>query len=320
MESGSDQAIPMNSEPMTKQAVGKEPTDGDAVGQEPASASADSDPAGSADAAGSAEVAGSADAAGERTGPHVTGRLLVIIPTYDEVVNLPLIVGRLRAAVPEADVLVADDNSPDGTGVLADELAAADGQVHVLHRSGKQGLGAAYLDGFNWGQTRGYDVLVEMDADGSHPPEQLPDLLERIEAGADLVIGSRWVEGGSVVNWPHSRQVLSRTGSLYARIALGLPLRDVTAGYRAFRSTALEKLDLGEVDSQGYCFQIDLAARAIRRGLRVDEVPITFVEREHGTSKMNRKIVVEALWRVARWGVRYRSAQVTGAVRLGGKG
>ena len=260
------------------------------------------------------------DDAGSQPGPRVTGRLLVIIPTYNELENLPLIVGRLRAAVPEADVLVADDNSPDGTGDLADTLAGADPQVHVLHRSDKQGLGAAYLEGFGWGQARGYDVLVEMDADGSHPPEQLPDLLERIEAGADLVIGSRWVDGGSVVNWPQSRQFLSRGGSLYARLALGLQLRDVTAGYRAFRNTALEKLDLGEVDSQGYCFQIDLAARAIRRGLRVDEVPITFVEREHGVSKMNKRIVVEAWWRVAQWGIQYRTSQVTGGLRrLGGR-
>lgn len=269
---------------------------------------------------GSDQPATANDAAAH-PGPHVTGRLLVIIPTYDERESLPLIVARLRAAVPEADILVADDNSPDGTGAIADELAAAHEQVHVLHRAGKEGLGAAYLDGFGWGQTRGYDVLVEMDADGSHPPEQLPDLLERIEAGADLVIGSRWVEGGSVVNWPRSREVLSRGGSLYARLALGLQVRDVTAGYRAFTSAALEKLDLSEVNSKGYCFQIDLAARAIRRGLRVDEVPITFVEREHGTSKMNQKIAVEALWRVARWGVRYRSTQVTNQVRrLAGRG
>jgi dolichol-phosphate mannosyltransferase len=250
--------------------------------------------------------------------PGAVGRLLVIIPTYDELENLPLILARVRATVPVADILVADDNSPDGTGDLADQIAAADDHVHVLHRAGKQGLGAAYLEGFSWGLARGYDVLVEMDADGSHPPEQLPDLLARIEAGADLVIGSRWVDGGSVVNWPKSREMISRTGSLYSRMALGLDLRDVTAGYRAFRSTALEKLDLSEVQSQGYCFQIDLAARAIRRGLRVDEVPITFVEREHGVSKMSQKIVVEALWQVARWGVRYRTEQVTGQVkRLG---
>lgn len=247
--------------------------------------------------------------------PQVTGRLLVIIPTFDELENLPLIVGRVRSAVPEADILVADDNSPDGTGQLADELAAADPALHVLHRSGKQGLGAAYLAGFAWGLARGYDVLVEMDADGSHPPEQLPDLLARIDAGADMVLGSRWVEGGSVVNWPRHREALSRGANTYARLALGLGLHDATAGYRAFRSATLEKLDLSEVSSRGYCFQIDLALRAVRRGLRVDEVPITFVEREHGTSKMDRSIVMEAFWRVTQWGARYRSAQMAGHVR-----
>jgi dolichol-phosphate mannosyltransferase len=254
-------------------------------------------------------------AADQQPGASVRGRVLVIIPTYQEAENLPLILARVRAAVPEADVLVADDNSPDGTGGLADAIAADDGQIHVLHRPGKQGLGAAYLDGFSWGLARGYDILVEMDADGSHPPEQLPDLLLRIDAGADLVLGSRWVDGGSVVNWPRSREIISRGGSLYSRLALGLQLRDITGGYRAFRSTALEKLDLSEVASQGYCFQVDLAQRAVRRGLRVDEVPITFVEREHGVSKMNRGIVVEALWRVTRWGIRFRTAQVTDQVR-----
>jgi dolichol-phosphate mannosyltransferase len=253
-------------------------------------------------------------------GMSTNGRLLVIIPTYDELVSLPLILARLRAAVPEADVLVADDNSPDGTGDLADKIAAEDDQVHVLHRPGKQGLGAAYLDGFAWGLARGYDVLVEMDADGSHPPEQLPDLLDRIAAGADLVLGSRWVDGGSVVNWPKSREVLSRGGSLYSRLALGLQLHDVTGGYRAFRATALEKLNLATVASQGYCFQVDLAFTAVRKGLRVDEVPITFVEREHGVSKMDRSIVVEALWRVTRWGIRYRAGQVTGQVKRLGRG
>jgi dolichol-phosphate mannosyltransferase len=240
----------------------------------------------------------------------------VIVPTYNELENLPLILGRLRAAVPAADVLVADDASPDGTGRLADELAAEDANVHVLHRSGKQGLGAAYLEGFRWGLARGYDVLVEMDADGSHPPEQLPDLLARIGAGADLVLGSRWVPGGQVVNWPVQREILSRGGNLYNRLALGLPLGDSTGGFRAFRATALEKLDLSEVESQGYCFQVDIALRAIRRGLRVDEVPITFVEREHGVSKMNRNIVVEAFWRVTQWGIRYRTDQILGV--LGG--
>jgi dolichol-phosphate mannosyltransferase len=246
----------------------------------------------------------------------VIGRVLVIIPTYNESENLPLIVGRVRAAVPEADVLVADDNSPDGTGDLADGLAAGDAAVHVLHRPGKQGLGAAYLHGFRWGLEAGYDVLVEMDADGSHPPEQLPDLLARIGAGADLVLGSRWVPGGQVVNWPVQREILSRGGNLYNRLALGLPLGDSTGGFRAFRATALEKLDLSEVESQGYCFQVDIALRAIRRGLRVDEVPITFVEREHGVSKMDRNIVVEAFWRVTQWGIRYRTDQILGV--LGG--
>jgi dolichol-phosphate mannosyltransferase len=248
-----------------------------------------------------------------------SGRVLVIIPTYNELANVPLIVGRVRAAVPFADVLVADDNSPDGTGAAADELAADDHQVNVLHRPGKQGLGAAYLDGFSWGLERGYDTLVEMDADGSHAPEQLPDLLARIDAGADLVLGSRWVPGGKTINWPKSRQLISRGGSLYSRLALGLRLRDVTGGYRAFRRTTLEKLDLADVTSQGYCFQIDLAVRAIRLGLRVDEVPITFVEREHGSSKMSRSIVMEASWRVAQWGLRHRADQVTHFVRHPGR-
>jgi dolichol-phosphate mannosyltransferase len=247
--------------------------------------------------------------------PAAAGRLLVIIPTYDELENLPLILARVRVAVPAADILVADDNSPDGTGDLADQIAAADEHVHVLHRAGKQGLGAAYLDGFSWGLERGYDVLVEMDADGSHPPEQLPDLLARIDAGADLVIGSRWVDGGSVVNWPRSREMISRTGSLYSRLALGLDLRDVTAGYRAFRRTTLEKLDLGEVDSQGYCFQIDLAARTWRAGFRIVEVPITFAERERGQSKMSSHIVREAFWRVGVWGVERRVSALRRALR-----
>jgi len=243
------------------------------------------------------------------------GRVLVIVPTYNERENLPRILGRVRTAVPDVHVLVADDNSPDGTGDLADELAAADDHVHVLHRPGKQGLGAAYLHGFAWGMEHGYDVLVEMDADGSHPPEQLPDLLDRIEAGADLVLGSRYVPGGSVVNWPRSREVLSRGGNLYSRLALGVQLRDITGGYRAFRRTTLEKLDLHDISSQGYCFQVDLAQRAIRRGLRVEEVPITFVEREFGTSKMSRAIVAEALWQVTTWGARHRAHQLRGLLR-----
>lgn len=239
------------------------------------------------------------------------GRVLVIIPTYNEAGNLPLIVGRVRAATPHVDILIADDNSPDGTGQLADAMSGQDSHLHVLHRPGKQGLGAAYLAGFDWGLERGYDVLVEMDADGSHRPEDLPRLLTALQ-DADVVLGSRWVPGGSVVNWPAHRKALSKGGSFYARTALGIPLRDATGGYRAFRADALRQLDLGNVDSQGYCFQIDLAWRALRRGLRVREVPITFVEREIGTSKMDRRIVTEALWRVTQWGAQERLSQAKG--------
>ena len=237
-------------------------------------------------------------------------RVLVIVPTYNERENLPLIVGRVRTAVPAAHVLVADDASPDGTGQVADELAADDPNVHVLHRPGKAGLGAAYLDGFGWGSRHGYDVLVEMDADGSHQPEQLQAMLDRIEDGADAVIGSRYVPGGSVVNWPRHREVLSRGGNLYVRIALGVRLRDATGGYRAYRTEALEKIGLDDVESQGYCFQVDLTRRAVQAGLRIDEVPITFVERQIGSSKMNQAIVLEAFWRVAQWGVRQRVDQL----------
>jgi dolichol-phosphate mannosyltransferase len=228
--------------------------------------------------------------------------VLVVVPTYDERLNIEGVVGRVRAAVPNADLLVVDDASPDGTGEIADRLAAGDAQVHVLHRVGKQGLGSAYLAGFGWGLERGYDVLVEMDADGSHQPEQLPDLLAALE-DADLVLGSRWVPGGSVVNWPRSRELLSRGGNTYVRVALGLGLRDATGGFRAFRRETLDKLDLDAVASQGYCFQVDLARRAVAQGLRVAEVPIEFVEREHGVSKMSGAIVREALWRVTVWGL-----------------
>lgn len=230
------------------------------------------------------------------------GRIVVIIPTFNELSTLPVIVSRVRASVPEADILVADDNSPDGTGRVADELAAGDPHVHVMHRLGKEGLGAAYLAGFAWALQAGYDVVVEMDADGSHQPEQLPRLLDALRT-ADLVLGSRWVPGGRTENWPKSRQLISRGGTAYTRLMLGVPIQDATGGYRAFRADTLRKLDLHEVASQGYCFQIDLAWRAVQRGLTVREVPITFVERTAGTSKMSRKIVAEALWRVTLWGV-----------------
>jgi dolichol-phosphate mannosyltransferase len=241
------------------------------------------------------------------------GQVLVIVPTYNERENLEPIIARLRAAAPEAHLLVADDGSPDGTGEIADGLAAADPHVHVLHRRAKEGLGAAYLAGFGWGLEHGYDVLVEMDADGSHQPEQLPALLQALE-GADLVIGSRWIPGGTVRNWPWRREVLSRGANTYTRFAMGVPVRDMTGGFRAFRADALRSLDLQDVSSQGYCFQVDLAWRALRRGLRVVEVPITFVEREHGYSKMSGDIVREALVRVTMWGVRHRLDQLGGLV------
>ncbi|MFD0529218.1 polyprenol monophosphomannose synthase [Kitasatospora arboriphila] len=239
------------------------------------------------------------------------GRVLVIIPTYNEAENIERIVSRVRTAVPEVHVLVADDNSPDGTGDLADKLATDDDHVRVLHRKGKEGLGAAYLAGFRWGIDHGYTVLVEMDADGSHQPEELPRLLTALR-GADLVLGSRWVPGGKVVNWPKSRLLLSRGGSTYSRLMLGVPIRDVTGGYRAFRKETLLGLGMDEVASAGYCFQVDLAWRAVRNGFKVAEVPITFVEREHGNSKMSRNIVAEALWRVTTWGIGSRIDKITG--------
>ena len=237
------------------------------------------------------------------------GTVLVVIPTYNEAENVEDIVARVRAAVPDAQVLVTDDNSPDGTGKLGDDLAATDDRVHVLHRSGKKGLGAAYLAGFAWALEREFGVIVEMDADGSHRPEDLPRMLDALE-GADLVLGSRWVPGGAVVNWPKQRRLLSLGGNTYARLVLGVPIRDITGGYRAFRRGTLLGLDLESVASQGYCFQVDLAWQAVRRGFRVVEVPITFVERVHGTSKMSGSIVTEALWRVTSWGIASRADQL----------
>jgi len=234
------------------------------------------------------------------------GRVIVVIPTYNEVANVESIVARLRAAVPEAHALVVDDSSPDGTGELADRLAVGDDRVRVLHRAQKAGLGAAYIAGFRQVLAEGFDAVVEMDADGPHAPEELPRLLAALR-GADLVIGSRWVPGGEIRNWPWLRQVISRGGNLYARLLLRFPVRDATGGYRAYRRVVLETLKLDEVASQGYCFQIDLAWTAWREGFRVVEVPITFTEREHGQSKMSRAIVTEALWRVAQWGLTHRS-------------
>jgi glycosyltransferase involved in cell wall biosynthesis len=241
------------------------------------------------------------------------GRVLVVIPTYDEALTIRSAVEGVRAAAPDADVLVVDDGSPDGTGEIADALAARDSHVNVLHRERKAGLGAAYVAGFRWGLERGYGTLVEMDADGSHRSDDLPALLSAL-VHADMVLGSRYVPGGRVVNWPWRREVLSRGGNLYTRLALGVALRDVTGGFRAYRASALRRLDLSEVSSQGYCFQVDLAWRVVRAGMRVVEVPITFVERVEGRSKMSGAIVREALWQVTRWGVERRIQQLRQAV------
>ncbi len=240
----------------------------------------------------------------------MSARVVVVVPTYDEAETLPGTLARLRAAVPDADVLVVDDASPDGTGHVADRIAAQDPHVHVLHRAGKEGLGPAYVAGFRWALARPYDVVVEMDADGSHRPEELPALLAEVGRGTDLVLGSRWVPGGSVENWPWYREVLSRGGNVYTRVLLGLRLHDATGGFRAYRAEVLRSLPLGEVASQGYCFQVDMAWRAVAAGARVTEVPIRFVERTGGRSKMSRRIVVEAFGRVTVWGVRHRLAQV----------
>ncbi len=240
--------------------------------------------------------------------------VLVIVPTYNERDNIARIIERLHAALPDAHVLVADDASPDGTGEIADSLAAQDPRVHVLHRPAKAGLGAAYVGGFDWGLARDYGVLVEMDADGSHAPEQLPRMLAALEH-ADVVLGSRWIPGGAIVNWPRRREVLSRGANIYVRIALGIPVRDATGGYRAYRREVLEAIDYRAVSSQGYCFQVDLAWRVLQAGFRIVEVPITFAERERGESKMSGAIVREAFVRVGQWGAQHRAAQLRGALR-----
>ena len=241
-------------------------------------------------------------------------RVAVLIPTYNERDNLPGIIARVRASAPAVDVFVLDDASPDGTGQVADGIAASDPQVHVVHRPGKEGLGKAYLTGFALVLERGYDAAVEMDADGSHLPEQLPSLLAAL-GEADVVIGARWVRGGEVRNWPAHRKVLSVGANIYTKLMLGMAVNDATAGYRVYRASALRTMGLQGVESQGYCFQIDLTLRAVRTGLTVVEVPITFVEREVGVSKMGKDIVREALTSVTRWGIEYRAGQLRSAAQ-----
>lgn len=265
--------------------------------------------------------------------------MLVIMPTYNEADNLRGVIERVHAAAPFVHVLVIDDGSPDGTGSVADALAASDERNFVLHRPGKLGLGSAYVLGFGWGLERGYELLGEMDADGSHPPETLPRMIAAIGAGrgdgvggddsggagdseeiadAGLVIGSRRVPGAGVTNWPRHRVWLSRVGNTYARIALGISVRDSTAGFRVFRADVLRNIRLDEVDSKGYCFQVDMTLRVLDAGYRVVEVPIVFHEREHGESKMSRGIVLEAMWRVTVWALRRRLRLRRGTRRMPG--
>nr|WP_125569948.1 polyprenol monophosphomannose synthase [Nocardioides baekrokdamisoli] len=234
----------------------------------------------------------------------------MVIPTFNEVENIEWIVGRLRRAQPGVDVLVMDDNSPDGTGDLADAMASADPHIHVIHRTEKAGLGAAYLHGFAWALEQGYDVIGEMDADGSHQPEELYRLLNGLHA-ADLVIGSRYIPGGSVLNWPIKRLIMSRGGNFYVRLLLGTEIRDITAGYRLFRRSTLEAIDLKSVESAGYIFQTDLAARTVRAGLTVAEVPIQFVERVRGNSKLDGSVAKESIKMVTRWGIAERKSRIS---------
>jgi dolichol-phosphate mannosyltransferase len=233
----------------------------------------------------------------------------VVIPTYNEADNIRLITERVRRAVPAVDILVADDNSPDGTGAIADELAVADDHIFVLHRAGKNGLGAAYKAGFAWAKDKGYDAVVEMDADGSHAPEELHKLLDALN-GADAVLGTRYIPGGSVHNWPAHRLLLSRGGNIYIRMALGMPFRDATGGYRAYRMPVLDAITVETVASTGYSFQVELAWRTYKAGFRIAEVPITFTEREHGVSKMSGNIFKEQLLRVTLWGLHERTGNL----------
>ena len=228
---------------------------------------------------------------------------LIVVPTYNERDNVREVAERFLGALPGAEVLFVDDNSPDGTGALLDELAAAEPRIHVMHRAGKLGLGTAYVEGFGWGLARGYELLFEMDADGSHDPRYLPTMVALAEDGADVVIGSRYVPGGDTPNWGLGRRFLSRGGGFYARTILGMDVRDITAGFVCWRRAALEAIELTTITSNGYSFQIEMKHRALRRGLRLVETPIVFVDRRVGQSKMSRAIFAEALLKV--WALRF---------------
>ncbi len=228
---------------------------------------------------------------------------LIVVPTYNERDNVRDIAQRFLAALPGVELLFVDDNSPDGTGQLLDELAATEPRIHVMHRAGKLGLGTAYVEGFGWGLARGYEYLFEMDADGSHDPKYLPQMYALLEDGADLVVGSRYVPGGGTENWGLGRKLISQGGGLYARTVLGVDVRDLTAGFVGWRRAALEAINLATITSNGYSFQIEMKYRALQKGLRIVETPIIFVDRRVGQSKMSRKIFLEALTKV--WGLRF---------------
>ncbi|MDO9396407.1 MAG: polyprenol monophosphomannose synthase [Herbiconiux sp.] len=230
-------------------------------------------------------------------------KTVVVIPTYNEIASIAGVIERILRTDATANVLVVDDGSPDGTGELVDQLASDDSRIHVLHRTEKNGLGAAYGAGFRWALQRDYDFVVEMDADGSHQPEELPRLTALLDSGADMAIGTRWIPGGVIVNWPAYRKAISRAGTFYARLLLHSRLHDLTSGYRGFRAESLRAVDLTTVNSQGYCFQIEMAWLFERSGGVVGEFPITFVERAEGVSKMSTGIVVEALAKVTSWGL-----------------
>lgn len=233
-------------------------------------------------------------------------RSLVVVPTYQEAANVERFVRAVRASAPETDILVADDNSPDGTGELADKVAADLGRVDVLHRPGKEGLGAAYREGFRWGLDRGYEVITQMDCDFSHDPAMITTLLDAVADGVDCAIGSRYVPGGSTPGWPLHRRLLSRYGNRYTSAVLQLGIRDATGGFRAYRAETLERIRIDETRANGYAFQSEVALLMVQAGLRLEEIPITFVDREYGTSKMSVKIMAESMARVTTWGIRAR--------------
>jgi dolichol-phosphate mannosyltransferase len=238
-------------------------------------------------------------------------RTLVCVPTYQEAANVDRFLRAVRAAAPQADILVCDDNSPDGTGEIAERAAAELGRVEVLHRPGKEGLGAAYREGFRWGLDQGYDVIIQMDCDFSHDPAMIPTLLDAVADGVDCAIGSRYVPGGSTPGWPLHRRMLSKYGNRYTAGVLRLGIKDATGGFRAYRASTLETIDIDSTRANGYAFQSEVALRMVQAGLRLEEIPITFVDREYGTSKMSVKIMAESMARVTTWGIRSRLSGTT---------